>query len=426
MRTTDQDLPELIELEKYVSSFRIEDVEAETLRELRKLQLSIEAGSSIAVAVGSRGMDNLAAIVKTVIGFVKSQGADAFIVPSMGSHGGATAAGQEEVLAGYGITEEQIGAPIRSSMDVVELPSTDVGNRVFMDRLAYESDGVILINRVKPHTDYRGFPESGLLKMATIGLGKHAQALDIHERGVTGLKNCILPTARNVFATGRIIAGVATVEDAHDRTMIVRALRPEEFEAEEERLLAVADEHLGRIPIDEADLLIVDEMGKNISGSGLDPNVIGRIKVPGQPEPETPRFSMIVVTDLTEASHGNAVGMGLADVVTRRLARKIDYAATYENAVTASFLERGKLPIVADTDEEAVRIALRGAAVVERERARIVRIRNTLQPYRLMVTRPVYDELRQHEDIRMVRDSVPMVRDGTLCPWSGRSATGSA
>ena len=411
-------LPDLIRVEKEGDHHGLDDLGGEVRRGLEGLDLKLASRASIAVAVGSRGVANLAEIVRAVVEFIAARGAKAFIVPAMGSHGGATAGGQQEVLESYGVCEKLVGAPIRSSMEVVELPDGGIGNRVFMDRYAHDADGVIAINRIKPHTDYHGFPESGLLKMITIGLGKHEQALEIHRRGIEGLKTRILPTARQVLASGHIIAGVATVEDRYDETMVVRAVKPERFETAERELLILAERNMGRIPVTRADVLIIDAMGKDISGVGIDTNVIGRIRVPGQEEPSAPHFTSVVVSDLTDASHGNAIGVGLADVVTEKLARKINYPVTYENVVTSSFLERGKLPVVAGTDEEAVRIALRGAAVLDWERARIVRIPNTLQPHTLMVSRAVMEELSTESDLTVVGGFRPMVdAGGTFTAW---------
>ena len=418
MKQTDG-LPELTEVLIRRECSALADVNGEVCRSLNALDLALAPGATVAIAVGSRGVANLAEIVQAVVEFVVSFGAEPFVVPAMGSHGGGTADGQREVLHSYGIREEYIGAPIRSSMEVVELPNGGIGNRVFMDRCAYEADGVIVINRIKPHTDYHEFPESGLLKMATIGLGKHQQALEIHKRGIEGLRTRILPTARQVLASGHILAGVAVIENANDETMLVRAVAPENFETAERELLSRAERNMARIATEQADLLIIDEMGKDISGVGVDTNVIGRIRVPGQEEPPGPRFASIVVSDLTDASHGNAIGMGLADVVTRRLADKVNYETTYENVVTSSFLERGKLPVVAESDEAAIRIALRGAAVHDWSRARIVRIRNTLHPYRLMVSPAVLEEMIAQPGVEVVTQSLPLVdSSGCLSAWS--------
>ncbi len=216
--------------------------------------------------------------------FLKSRRAAPFIVPAMGSHGGATAEGQRDVLAGYGVTEAQVGAPVRSSMEVVELPKGEPAWPVFMDKAAWQAHGVVLLNRVKPHTDYHGFPESGLMKMAAIGLGKQAQAMVIHARGVEGLKTMILPTARRVLSTGKILLGVGVVENALDQTCRVRASLPADLETVERSLLEEAARRMPRLPIRDIDVLVIDELGKDISGTGLDTNVIGRIRVLGQKE----------------------------------------------------------------------------------------------------------------------------------------------
>lgn len=340
---------------------------------------TLRPGARIAVAVGSRGIANLAVIVRAAVRELLSRGARPFIIPAMGSHGGATAEGQREVLAGYGITEAGVGAPVVSSLDVVDLPRAPDGTRVYMARDAWESDGGLLVNRVKPHTDFHGPHESGLVKMSVIGLGKHAQALEIHSYGVAGLRERILPAARVVLGTGKILGGFGIVENPREETAVLRLVPGEDLVKADGDLLDRARSLQPRLPAEDLDVLLVDEMGKDVSGVGMDSNVIGRIRVPGQEEPEGPRIASIAVFDLTEASHGNALGVGLADVITRRLRDKIDLAATFENVVTSGFLERGKVPLAAETDRAAVETALRGASVRNLSRARILRIRNTLR-----------------------------------------------
>jgi len=246
-----------------------------------------------------------------------------------------------------------------------------------MDRLAWQSDGVVLVNRIKPHTDYRGRYESGLVKMAVIGLGKHAQALAIHRLGVPGLRDTMPRAARAVFATGKVLAGVAIVEDAYDNTMAVRALPAEAIMDQEPALLELANSNMARLPLERIDVLVVDRIGKDISGVGMDPNVIGRMAIRGEPEFDSPRIRAIVARDLTEGSHGNALGIGLADVITRRLYDKIDYGPMYENVFTSTFLERAKVPVVAESDAEALAYAFRAAWVTDPDSERIVRIADT-------------------------------------------------
>jgi len=396
------ELPHLVRVRRSLDSACISDVAGSVRAELERTFPAARPGASIAIAVGSRGITDIRVVVAETARFLQSRGARPFIVPAMGSHGGATAAGQAEVIAGYGITEAQVGAPVRSSMEVVRLPPGNLEFPVHMDRLAWESDGVVLVNRVKPHTDYHGFPESGLLKMAVVGLGKRTQALVVHSRGVAGLKEWILPAARHVLASGRILLGLGIVENATDRTCLIRAARPAEIEETERALLAEAAARMPRLPTGNIDVLIVDQLGKDLSGTGMDTNIIGRTRVLGQEEPVWPVIRALVVTDLTDGAHGNAVGLGLADVITQRLLDKMDTAATMENVVTSTFLERGKIPVVAQTDRQAAEIALRCASVAESRIPRVVRIRNTLRLEELYVSQPVLEEIKGSEPVEVL------------------------
>ncbi|MBC2580518.1 DUF362 domain-containing protein [Clostridium sp. DJ247] len=395
-------IPSMIKIRQDFNRDRIENIEEVVKEEILKSELVIEKGSNIAIAVGSRGVANIARVVKATVECVKGMGGNPFIVPAMGSHGGATAQGQKEVLEGYGVTEEYIGAPIKSSMQVVELPQEDLINKVYMDKNAYEADGTIIINRIKVHTDFHGPTESGLMKMCVIGLGKHKQALEIHRYGVYGLRELIPKTARQVLKYGNIIAGIGIVENAYDETAIIRVLKPSEIEEEEKKLLQYNKKNMPKLPVDKIDILIVDELGKNVSGTGMDTNIIGRIKIRGQQEPESPNITNIIVTDLTEESHGNALGMGLADFITKRLANKIDFKPTYENTVTSTFIERAKMPIVADTDKQAIQFALRTFGPIDIEKARIVRIKNTLKLDEIYVSDIILEEIKYRDDIEII------------------------
>jgi hypothetical protein len=366
-----------------------------TLREeLARLQPVIRPGMRVAIAVGSRGISNLAAIVQEVGKYVRSQGASPFIVPAMGSHGGATAEGQREVLRLYGISEETIGVAVHASMDVVELPRGSLPHGIYMDRNAYESDAVILINRIKPHTDYHGTYESGLMKMALIGLGKLEGALAVHQFGIRGLRDMLGPAATQVLAQGKIVAGVGLVENAIHQTMLLKVMKADEIARNEPAMLAAATAAMPRLPVDAIDVLVIDRMGKNISGVGIDTNIIGRIGVRGQTDPEFPHIKAIMVSDLTDESHGNAVGVGLADVITARLYNKIDRRETYRNTITSGFMERGKIPLVADTDRDAFEVALRSCGHVPAGQERVVRLRDTLTLQELYVSKAIADELK--------------------------------
>jgi hypothetical protein len=386
-------------------------------QQLARLDERIAPGARIAIGVGSRGIDNLQSIVKEVIAYVNGRGAAPFIVPAMGSHGGATAEGQIEVLDSYGITEAIVHAPVRATMETVELPKGDLPFSMFMDRHAYESDGVILINRIKPHTDFHGCYESGLMKMALIGLGKQDGALAIHRFGVFGLRELIGPGARRVLAEGKILGGVALVEDAYHSTMIARVLKADEIADEEIKLLEEARKNMARLPVKTVDVLVIDRMGKDISGVGMDPNITGRIGVNGEHDPTAPQIGAMIVCDLTEQSHGNAIGVGLADVITRRLYDKIERDATNANVITSNFLERGKIPVAVGSDREAFDVALRSCTQASNV-ARVIRILDTLHLEDVYVSSAILEELRDTPSIDVVdRDADLFDETGSLTPF---------
>ncbi len=390
-----KDFPRLpaMKIRQSFPSRKIADLPAAVQAELSALDLRLKPGARIAIGIGSRGIANLVPLAKELIAFLKAKGALPFVVPAMGSHGGATAEGQAEILAGLGVTEAALGVPIVSSMDVAGIPARGLSHGLFMGRNAFESDGVVLLNRIKPHTDFHGTYESGLVKMSVVGLGNHEQAKIMHGLGVGGLRDLIPLAAKEVFATGKILFGLAVVEDAHDDTMRVRALKPEAILAEEPELLRLAVASMPKLPADRIDILIVDTLGKNLSGTGMDTNIIGRIRVKGSPEPESPSIGAIIVDDLSPESHGNALGIGLADIITRNLFDKIDFKAMYANVVTTTFLERGKTPIVADGLSQAFDIALRTAGGRPFDQLRVIRIGNTLHLEEMLVSPALYREM---------------------------------
>ena len=396
----------------------LKDVRGTIQKELMGLSGMIKSGSSIAIAVGSRGIDNLELTVKQVVDFVQQQGGNPFIVPAMGSHGGATGDGQAEVLSGYGITETSMGVPVRTSMEVVELPKGKLNHRIFMDKNAYGSDGVILINKIKAHTDFHAIYESGLVKMAVIGLGKEHGAQAIHHYGVHGLTELIPASAKQIFAVNKILAGIALIENAYDKTMMIKAIKGNEIMSQEPKLLDIARTNRPAFPVDQIDVLIIDRMGKNISGVGMDTNIIGRIKIYGQEEPASPQIKSIVVTDLTDESHGNATGVGLADVITRRIFDKIDFEITYKNISTSGFLERGKIPFVAENDYEALNLALRNCGDVLPGKERMIRIVDTLHLDELYVSDAILNELTNNPQIELVQKNVHVFDEHqTLIPF---------
>ena len=408
----------LTKIRNHIPDNSLKDVNGAIQSEMKGLSGLIKGGASIAIAVGSRGIDNLEHIVREVVDFVKQQGGHPFIVPAMGSHGGATAKGQADVLAGYGITAQTMGAPVRSSMEVTELAKGKLNQRIFMDQYAYESDGVILINKIKPHTDFHSNYESGLVKMAVIGLGKERGAEAIHQFGVFGLTELIPASAIEIFSTSKILAGIALVENAFDKTMMIKALRGDVIMEEEPKLLDIARANRPTFPVDKIDVLLIDRMGKNISGVGIDTNIIGRIKIYGQEEPASPDIKSIIVTDLTEESHGNATGVGLADVITQKLYDKIDFKVTYKNISTSRFLERGKIPFVAKNEIEALQLALRNCGNMLPEKERIIRIKDTLSINELYVSDAVLQVVKNNSQIEYLKKEVSMFDEcQTLTPF---------
>ena len=390
-----QDLPCLARFNRPLPSAALADVGAAVEQSLAAtFSAGDVAGRRIAVGLGSRGVANYALVARRIVDWLRARGAEPFIVPAMGSHGGATAEGQREVLAGWGITPESMGVPVRATMEAVELGSAgDPPVRVFMDRNAHQADAVLVVNRVKPHTDFHGPVESGLIKMAVIGLGKRRGAEAVHFHGVYGLAHLIRPAFDVVLASGKLLGGVALVEDGREQTAAVRAARGADIPACEAQCLAQARYNLASLPLEEIDVLVLDEIGKEISGTGMDTNVVGRIGIAGVAEPASPRIRRIVVLGLTAASHGNGLGIGLADVTTRRFAHQVDHEVTNANVLTSTFLERGRMPLVAADDAEALHWALYtcGAATGD---AAVVRIRNTLALEHLLLSRVAADRAR--------------------------------
>jgi hypothetical protein len=403
----------LIKIKQHFNKNSLSDLKGEISKEIIKLQPYIKPGSRIAIAVGSRGIKNLVLVVKEVAQYIREQNAFPFIVPAMGSHGDATAEGQQAILEGYGISEKSIGVPVLSSMEVVEMPQGESPVPVYLDKFVYESDGVILIGRVKPHTDFHSKYESGLVKMSVIGLGKEMQASAIHRFGVYGLSTLIPLAAKQLYTSGKVLGGVALVENGYDDTMLINVLTTDEFLEKEPVLLNIARKNMASLPVFDIDLLIIDRMGKDISGVGIDTNIIGRMKITGQKEPDRPFIKSIIVSDLTDESHGNAIGLGLADVITRKLYNKIDFSSTYTNAVTSSFLDRAKIPVVAGNDRDAFDIAMRSCGYLAEGEEKIIRISDTLHLDELLVSRAVMDLIKDNPAIESIVENVNLFQDET-------------
>jgi hypothetical protein len=374
----------------------------------------LKPGAKVAIGVGSRGISNIATIVRAVVDFWKDAGMQPFLFPAMGSHGAATAEGQADVLAHYGIHEATMGCPIISSLDVVPLGRTPEGIDTFMDQNAYGSDGVMLVGRVKWHTDFAGAIESGLYKMMAIGLGKFAGAQRYHTYGYRmGLEQVIRSVGRQVLKSGKILGGLAILEDANHNTGKLEAVPVENMERREEELQALAKSWMGRIPVKQVDILVVDQLGKNISGAGMDTKVINRsIQCHYNPWPELPTIDRIFVRDLSELTYNNAVGIGMADVTTDRLLERVDWKATHINSLTASTPTAIRAPIHFPTDRECLEKI--GATVGKFDQAdvTIAWIRNTLELGLIGFSENLLPELKKNPDLEVVAEPRDLEFDG--------------
>jgi len=414
--------PRMVRVKQTFAGPTVPDVTRATREALAAVAPPVRPGQTVALTAGSRGIVNIAGIVRATVQHLTELGARPFIIPAMGSHGGGTAEGQRAVLGRYGVTEAVMGCPIRASMDVVQVGGVRALNDlpVWCDRHAAEADWVAVINRVKPHTGFTGDIGSGLLKMMTIGLGKHRGAVQAHRRNIRlGYERMITAMGREMLATGRIAFGLGIVENGYDETALIRALLPGDLEAGERELMRLAKTWMAKLPFDRIDLLVVDEMGKEISGTGMDTNVIGRHATFFERPFTTPRITFVVACDLTATTHGNANGIGLADFTTRRLADQIDWEATGVNALTACSPGGPKLPTVLDTTRDAIGVALECLGLDRPEDARVIRIKNTLHLAEVEVSEVLLPELSGRPDLTPVGEPQPwaFAADGALRPF---------
>jgi len=382
------------------------DVRAVLQQQFASIQSRIKPGASIAVAVGSRGITNLEKIVGAVLESLNAAGAKPFIVPAMGSHGGAAPERQKQLLAEYGITEARFHVPINAAMEVERVGATEGGAEVFFSVAALRCDGIVLINRVKPHTDFSSDSlGSGVLKMSVIGLGKRIGAANFHLSATRfGYEHVLRSSARIILRSAPVLAGVAVVENQFHETATLAVMRPEEFETREAELFRESKRLMPKLPFDDIDLLIVDRLGKNISGAGMDPNITGRwvhgySSMLGQPNQSGPTVRRLFVRDLTPETHGNAIGVGLADLTTSRLVRAMDQNVTYVNALTSLTPNCAKIPIHFETDQEAITRALDSLALRDSRQAKIIRIADTLSLDRVEVSEAYAEAVRQRRDL---------------------------
>ena len=381
-----------------VQEFKKDRIEPERIPALVYEQLSrpeisrtVKPGMEIAITAGSRGVANVDVITKAIVDFCKEKGAKPFIVPAMGSHGGATPEGQLEVLAGFNITEETMGCPIRSSMETVLLGYSKYGKPVYQDKNAHEADGIILSCRIKPHNAFRGKYESGVLKMLVVGLGKQKGAESVHSDGMDNMARNIPANGRVALENSKILFAIPCVENAYDETALIEAIPTDQIFDREPELLKIASSNMPSILVGEADVLVVNEMGKNYSGTGVDPNISGTWSndyVSGGLKVKRTCF-----LDLTDCSHGNANGMGLASVITARMFEKLDLNKIYMNSFTSTVLKSAMMPPVVANDREAIQACIRTANRIDRDHVRMVRIKNTLHIGEIMLSESYYEDV---------------------------------
>lgn len=395
-------VPKMAKVKVTFDNSHIDNLSEQLLERLDRAEIvdQIKPGMEIAIAVGSRGLDRLVELTKCTVQFLQDQGAKPFIVPSMGSHGGATAEGQREVLAHLGVTEESVGCEIRSSMEVVKLGELPNGLPVYVDQYAASADGIVVINRIKPHTAFRGPVESGIMKMISIGLGKQKGAEACHQLGFKYMAENVPAMAKMIMAEKPILFGVATVENAFDKVAVVETLTPSEIIEKEASLQEKAKALLPKLFFEQLEVLVIDQIGKNISGDGMDPNITGRYPTPyahGGPD-----VNKMVVLDLTHETEGNANGVGTADFTTQRLVDKMNLEVTYANGLTSTVVAPTKIATTLANDKETIQAAIKTSNILDFTKVKMVRIKNTLVLSEIEVSEALIDYVNQHPQMEVV------------------------
>lgn len=397
-------LPRMVRVRQKFDSTKLDNVAQELTEQLDLPEITrlVKPGMSIAIAVGSRGVDQVSEITAVTVQALKARGAKPFIVPSMGSHGGATAEGQREVLRHLGVTEEAVGAPIYSSMEVEKVGELSNGLPVYVDRYAFGADGIIVINRIKPHTAFRGPVESGLMKMISIGLGKQKGAEACHQLGFKHMAENVPAMAQIIMNQVPILFGIATVENAFDQVAKIQVILAKDIERVEIELLKQAKAKMPQLNFDQIDVLVIDEIGKNISGDGMDPNVVGRYPTPyahGGPD-----CTKIVILDLTDETEGNANGIGTADFTTQRCVDKVDYVKIYANGLTSTVVAPTKIPTTLANDQQAIQAAIKTSNILDFIQVRMVRIKNTLEVGMIEVSETMIPEVNENANLELVSE----------------------
>ncbi|MEM6660772.1 MAG: DUF362 domain-containing protein [Pseudomonadota bacterium] len=400
-------MPRMVRARQSFNGDTITDVDQAMADQMARFSHIDLTGKSVAVAVGSRGIRSQPPVVKALVTELQKAGAEPFIVPAMGSHGGGTAEGQAAIVEEYNCGSQALGIPLKSSMEVVELCEVHDGLKVYCDKNAMAADYIVPVNRVKPHTSFRGNHESGLCKMLAIGLGKHTGAVEMHRRGMVNFGPILPKVAEGVMANASILFACAIVENGYEKLHTMELVAPGDIIERDAELLVLSKNLIPRLLVDPIDVLIVDEIGKNISGAGMDPNVTGR-NSQKMNDFGGPDINRIIVRGLTEGTHGNATGLGVADVTTQAVVKEMDWTKTYVNIVTSGEPGAASLPLVANNDLEAISLAMRGVIMLEGKDARIVRIENTLDLADIWVSEPMIGDVEKTPGIEIVGEPFDM------------------
>lgn len=402
-------IPKMVAVRQKFDREKLADVPAAVLREMDRdeVKAKITPGMRIAITAGSRGIDNLALVIREVVAFLKKQGARPFVIPAMGSHGGSTAEGQKAVIAEYGVTEEYVGCPVLATMETVEIGKLDDGRPILINRLAAEADGIISLNRIKAHTAFRGRYESGVMKMLTIGLGCQAGAEVCHRQGILHLGPNVEKFAFGILAHANVILGVGLIENAYDETVKIRVMTREQIPEEEPLLLNYAKSKMARLLFDHVDVMIVDQIGKNISGEGMDPNIAGRWIVPTVKGGIN--ATRIGILDLTNETLGNFVGLGMADTCAKRVVEKISTDATYPNSLTSTVTELCKIPMYFDNHQRTIQATIKMVPAKSPEEVTMIRINNTLAMDTIWISENLLEEAKTIPGIEILGEAEELV-----------------
>lgn len=400
-------LPNMIKVRQKLNNEVLEDIPGEIRKQIlqEKIAARIKPGMSVAVSCGSRGIANIALIIKETVTVLKELGAKPFVFPAMGSHGGGSAEGQREMIEGFGVTEEYIGCPIKATMEVVQITSLDDGRPVCIDKYASEADGIVIVGRVKAHTCFRGAYESGMLKMLAIGVAKHQGAEACHSQGFRKMAENVPAYGKAILNNASIIFGVSIIENAHDNTNRIVALTKEEIPEVEPKLLEEAKAKMAKIFLDNIDIMIVDEIGKNHSGDGMDPNITGSYSTAYASGP--PHVDQYVVLDLSEETHGNSIGVGMAHYTTKKVFDESDFDASYPNALTARVALGVRMPMVLNTEKLAIQAATYVANGNGAENPRVLRIRNSSHVDEIWISEALLDDARENPNIEIIGKAAP-------------------